>query len=107
MFIFEIIFTKLYGRFIFSVAFFQANHVHALNQIFHCDIHTKLGMFHDKKFCVHVSARFNHVANVILHISFDQDILAKYNHEKLLAPKFLMLVKLFFIDCHDIFCHIS
>lgn len=83
------------------------NHVHGLNQICQADIHIDVGKSHERKFCVPVSVRSNHVAKMILHSSFDQDILAKYNHKKLFTVLFVTLFKLFCIHCHDSTDHIA
>ena len=104
-FIFQIIQEKLIGRFILSIAFFQMNHVHGLNQICHCAIHIAEGRLDDRNVCIPVSVRSSHVAKIILHISFAQDILAKYNHEKLFTLDAPTEPRLFCIHCHERVCH--
>ncbi|MEI8253432.1 MAG: hypothetical protein WCG25_06940 [bacterium] len=52
---------RLYGKFILIIAFFDTNHVHGSNRIFHCCIHIAFTKPHDIKFCVQVSVRSIHI----------------------------------------------
>jgi hypothetical protein len=83
------------------------NHVHGLNRICHCEIHIEEEIHHDKNSCIQASVRSSPVLNIILQISSDHDILAKYNHEKLFTSPLLTIFKLFWIHFPDSVCQIE
>jgi hypothetical protein len=93
--------------FILSVAFFPTKPVPGLNRICHSCIQIEFGNSQERKFCVPVSVKSNHVAKVILPSSLAPDNFAKYNPEKLDTLLLIMLEKLFKIPCSESTVHID
>ena len=58
----------------------------------------EFGSSPERKFCVPVSVRSNHVAKVIVPSAFPHDICVKYSHEKLCTLPVFTVLKLFWME---------